>query len=281
MRFDHITARVPQGVGDIFWCYQKLIPHTKKISFKIVVTSLDCNIQKRSGQIVASWPGVESVEFVQVAFKEHVKLYSTVYDLDKILAKKSKVIEIDYSLNTLLDDGNALELIDSHPVQYDVELPLDAITGMPKEYILFYVSGTTNSAAAVKNLKLWTHQQWADMIRKCIKKYNHPIYLTGAHFDLETMNAIKRMVPEVNLVVNPELSNLNWLLRNAKAFIGYQSGLGVIAENLAVKQLMIYFPKLPKMRDSWCKPERRKTHFRTVFFTDSVDFAMSQLAELI
>jgi ADP-heptose:LPS heptosyltransferase len=48
---------------------------------------------------------------------------------------------------------------------------------------------------------------------------------------------------------------LLYVLKNSKFFIGYQSGLNVLADNLNVPQLMLYLPFLEKMLYSWPKKQ--------------------------
>jgi len=268
-QFKHICATVPQGVGDIFWCYQKLKPHCETISFKIAVLNSACPVQGRAEKIILDLPGVTEVTLLKLNIKEYEQLIGARYSLDIILNNRADHIQTKYSVNHLLDNGVKLEALDALPVLYDVPLPLESMPDLPAGYAVFYVSGTTANVKAQRDLKLWTYAAWAHLI----KKAGCPVVLTGSEFDAEVMRQIKKLCPEVTLVIQPEPAKLFYLLKNAAFFVGYQSGLSVLADNLGAKSLIVYFDKLPLMQDSWAHPARRETHFNWCYFSDGIEKA--------
>lgn len=55
-----ITIKTVQGVGDVFWVYQKLSPYFDKINFIICVINLDCPVQKRVLPFLKLLPKVDN-----------------------------------------------------------------------------------------------------------------------------------------------------------------------------------------------------------------------------
>lgn len=268
--FKHIIATVPQGVGDIFWCYQKLKPHCEKISFRIAVVGNSDPIQSRAENIIASLPDVLSVSLTVLNRADYAALINGVFDLSKIQRiRNADEIAINYSVNKKLDNGVRLEDIDQYPVMYDIDL-VKKPSEFDFKYAAFYVSGSTSNSHTAKKLGLWDAKMWASII----KKIKIPVVLIGAKFDKDIMYEIKKLCPEIQIIIQLEPERLFSVIGNASFFVGYQSGLNILADNLGVKQLIVYFDHLEKMKDSWVHPDRRETHFNYCYFSEGIKNAI-------
>jgi hypothetical protein len=128
-----------------------------------------------------------------------------------------------------------------------------------------YVFGTTSDANICKDLSLWTiTDKWFKFLRAFLRQYQLccPIIIIGANYDqkvaLEFESILKKNGYQAHTYIDSEASNIIYILKNSICFIGYQSGLNVLADNLDVKQVMLYFPYLRKMLYSWCKVKNWK-----------------------
>jgi hypothetical protein len=59
------------------------------------------------------------------------------------------------------------------------------------------------------------------------------------------------------------------ILQRSEFFIGYQSGLNILADNLDTPQMMLYFDNLKPMLYTWCKKENIKTKFFATVFSQT------------
>jgi hypothetical protein len=109
--------------------------------------------------------------------------------------------------------------------------------------------------------------------------YSGKLYLIGAEFDRDVMNRICARHPDIISICQLPPSRLFSVLKHAAFFIGYQSGMSILADNLGIRHLIIYFDKLKAMRDSWGHPHRRATHFRHCLFSDGIDHAAKIVRE--
>ena len=256
------TFLVPQGVGDIFWVYQKVSPFFDEVSFVIPVTGkAAANIEERSRDIALSWPGVKRFSTLKMDRIDDFKV-ERLADVLRRDVNPDKVIT--YGVNGWLEGGYRLEEIDpGRYVNYDVPLPM--ITGgLPlRGYLLVYVSGGT--LAPTQEGKLWSIADWVTFIdRLCYAQgigTSLPVVLTGASYDAPALDVLRKQLTaigfKVAMAINWEPARLYHLLKHAWLFAGYQSGLSILADNLDVQQLIVYFPRIRRLADTWVKPRNR------------------------
>jgi len=244
MRVANLT--VPQGIGDIFWIIQKYHHHYDVINLNIAVVKTS-EIQLRAVDFVKLFPKVGNVDFEVMSGSDHKKLVQ--YD--------GKMVQSgNYGCNMPLERGIRLEDIDPDiEVAWDLELaigknPLHIDT----DYLVLYVSGHSRNSRK----DLWSVDQWIDFI---CDFYSHkwvdlPLVLLGAEYDRDVLEEIKAKVPmTTHLAIAFDPAEVLAIIRDALYFIGYQSGLGILADNLDTPQLMMYFEKLSKMMNTWHKPD--------------------------
>lgn len=279
-------VQVAQGLGDIFWVYQKIAPHFEKINFEISVVD-NGRISRRSEDWLRILPKVEEVRTKTVTGAEYDSFINRKHDLSELLKnKEAGVKKLSYCCNKPLEDGIRLEEIDRHQVQWDVPLKYTDTPLPYEEYLTLYVSGTTKSPIATREHSIWSVDQWVEFLDLVCKreKMNLPIVLIGADFDRETVEDLEEILTkrgnEVSSYVQKTPERVCRLIKGSKLFIGYQSGLNIIADNMDVPQIMVYFPKLEKMLYTWCKKKNIKTTFHAGIFSDTPQEFVAKMGEI-
>ncbi len=75
--------------------------------------------------------------------------------------------------------------------------------------------------------------------------------------------------------------NVMHILKNSKLYLGYQSGLNIMADNMDVKQVIMYYSMLEKMKYTWCKKENiGKTFYADMFSSPPREVAKHMTLEL-
>lgn len=267
-----VTVNVPQGVGDIFWCYQKLSPYYDLININILVTHTD-KVQLRSKNWLSVLPKVGSVVVKQVTGVEYDSVIASYIPIKRVIQSKRPS---NYSCNKPLEDGIRLEDIDTNSlVEWDVPVTIHDCPIEYKEYICLYVSGSTKNNNLIKDKVIWHEDKWLELIKLLYAKHqlSYPICMIGASYDKDVVEVIKAKLIENGIstvsYIDSYPANVLNIIKKSKLFIGYQSGLNILADNIHVPQLMMYFPFLEKMQYTWCKKEHIGKQFQANLFTKS------------
>lgn len=260
-----ITLNVCQGVGDIFWVYQKFAPHVDQINFCIsMVPGGTAKVQTRAVEFLKLLPKTNKVTTKVVTDNDYFKLAHGDFSLPDILAKfeQGERGSFDYGCNNLLEQGVRLEAIDPNfAIEETVAMrsePID-LNFQPGDYVTVYISGSTADTGAAQFHKLWTVNQWHEFVTLFYQKYQltYPIVLIGASYDQgpssELEEKLKASGHQTQLVIDSSPAQVVHILKGTVCFINYQSGLSILADNLDVAQVMMYFPMLEKMQYAWCK----------------------------
>lgn len=287
------NVTVPQGIGDIFWIYQKLYNHFEVINFNIMYLETGTNdeIQRRSMNTIKDWNKVNNVGLVDVTekqFNEFVKRKQTLRDVLAPLGyfnNERQIYTFEYQVNSWLEEGTKLEDIDDMSVMWNIDLPQTRVEGLEEEYVLLFVSDTTRHRKLHKNLNLWSEEDWVEFTYKIIKdklNNNIPVKIIGKSFDEYVMKTCKQLLEnkgiKTDIFTNLDGRQLNYIISQSKFFIGYQSGLNILADNFGVNQIMIYFPTLDKMKDCWVSENsKRNNKFNWAYFNDSQDKIINNL----
>lgn len=254
-----------QGIGDIFWVYQKISPFFDQIHLRILITDELDPVQRRSLPFCQMLPKVASIKFERTSSYIYTEIAKGKFNLQEILDRGFQ--QFFYACNKHLEEGVRIEDIDpSLPLERFVDLKLSPPGYNVKEpYLCAYVSGN-------KWEKSWNDKVWAENIRLTADKIGvKNIRLTGAEYDAPTQSKICGILGELGYVCvatagKLSLSDSIHLIRGAKFFLGYQSGLNILADNYDVPQGMVYFDFLRPMMNTWIKPNTfGKTHFAQCF----------------
>lgn len=274
--FGEITLNVPQGVGDIFWTYQKFAPLCTAINYNILATEIN-TVQQRSKDWLNLFPKTKNVQMRVVPGFEYEKVATSRFNMRDVIPVLQNGSDAHYSVNLPLEQGVRIEDIDP---EFVVESPVDVRADecpLPFEkYIVVYVSGSTKSHDATR-LHLWDTGTWAKFIAGFRKKYpqaNLPVILIGASYDAEVARNISTMLTKVfkienHVFIDSYPGNVAYIMKNATAMLSYQSGLSILADNYNIPQIMMYFPFLEKMMYTWCRKDNIGRVFQADIFTSS------------
>lgn len=272
-----VTVNTVQGIGDIFWVYQKLAPYFDRINLNVLCIGGD-QVQTRARAFCRMLPKVGEVNYVRVTIPAYHLVAQTRYAISNILRSAARG-PLDYAVNSPLERGVNLRDIDpgTQIAEFvDLGLPAD----VPREdYLCAFVAGA-------KGPTVWTAQQWADLIETLAQRLGVArIVLIGAAWDVQVQTSIETILRRVprrrraieNLTATMELAASIDVIRRARYFIGFQSGLNVIAENYDVPQTMLYFSALRPMMFTWCKPGNLGTLFNAATFDDDPGRVLDRL----
>jgi ADP-heptose:LPS heptosyltransferase len=266
-----ITVDTVQGIGDIFWVYQKLAPYFERINLNILVVD-HRPVQHRSERFCQLLPQVDKVRFVQVPGRQYMQVAQARYLMRDVITNHLSGPQ-PYAVNAPLEVGINLRDIDPG---YEVESFVDM--GLPREvaredYLCVFVAGA-------KSGTVWKPARWSPVIHNLARRLGtSKVRLIGAAWDTEVQAEIHQHCKalDVRSHVGADLVDTIDIIRRSRFFLGYQSGLNVLAENYDVPQLMVYFAKLAPMLYTWCKPSSVRTTFHATTFADDVERVVESL----
>lgn len=256
-----LTLNVVQGVGDVFWVYQKFAPHVRRLDLNVMVTvkpgeEPNYTVQTRALPFISLFPKVGSVTVETVPSERYAKTAKGIFRMADILYRDGPS---DYACNRSLELGVRLEEIDPNlEVEECVALPEEDAPVPAEPYLLVFVSQSASMKIAPE-YGVWSVESWARMLRILREEgvFPWPVVLTGAHYDRPTLEALADTVERDGaerpalLIDLPPKQVIN-MIRRAGFFIGHQSGLNVLAENVGTRQLMLYMKPLWRMVHAWC-----------------------------
>lgn len=255
-----ITIMTAQGVGDTLWVYQKLSPYFDIINI-IVMGISDDIVQKRSLPFLKCLPKINKISY-KIVSSEY---YQSVVDLKKGMADvisewnfNNNAI-IKYAMNSWLESEKTLKGCDGYDFEETVNISKTNIDLPFNEYIILYISGN-------KLTHEWKPKKYCDLILNTYKKYNihFPVILLGAKYDLPPLLEAETILNSYNIdthkFIQLPFEKTNYVIANAKYFIGYQSGLCILADQFDIPQTMLYFNYLSKVMYSWPKQKNIKNN---------------------
>ena len=259
---DSITLNVPQGLGDIIWVYRKFSRYFKRINFRVIVQS-GSPIELRSFEWIKLLPKVGTIEPVVVTkedYSSRIESRATVWEVIK--QWKTTGIPQDYSCNTWLDAGKPLDSLCIGAVDWNFRFK--GIEPYPTtDHIALAVSGSTGKTGAT-----WTIDQWKTFVDLMYSRFqlSNPLLLLGADFDREAVDELASKLKasgyDVSTMIGQSPGKVIGAIQAAEYFVGYQSGLNVVADALDKPQTIVYFDWLRPMARSWVKPSNHaRFHF--------------------
>lgn len=267
-----ITINVVQGIGDIFWVYQKFSPYFNKINFNVLAI-FDNVIQKRAEEFLTLLPKTGELNYNLVSSAEYDAVAKTRYYAKNYLTSDKTII---FACNRLLEEGKNLFDIDIDlSVETDVKIKEECFDLPYEEYCILYVSGNKPPYA-------WGEKQWCNLITSLNLTQNLPIVLIGAEYDSPVLERIYNHLQEIKvnstLLINMPFANIVYLIKNSKFFIGYQSGLNILADNFDIPQIMLYFPELHLMLNTWAKTKNiNSKKFNAFTFDQTIEEISEQI----
>lgn len=263
----------------------------------------------RSFELLKQLPKVENVVYFKQKDAPHLIVEDKYYSVQELIdAHKKDPNQIyTYSCNKPLELGIRIENIDhQHKILEKINLPTS--NDLPHElknisYWTMYISdGSFYIPQALdvkknnkknewfiannfnklcfgeirKNNQIWEIGEWVALFETLQKYLYVPCVLIGAKYDEK---AIKAFCDRVNpfyknnnllhVKVNMPIKMTNNVIKNSKYFLGFQSGLNVIADQFNVPQGMIYINRLSHMIYSWPNKNNIITEkYKPVVFKD-------------
>lgn len=272
---DEITIRTVQGIGDIFWVYQKFAPYFNRINFTIYVTK-DELVQRRAVDWLSILPkfGTAAIEIVSnQQYDRAASRYSRMQDrIDDYKAGRP----VEYSINRWLEEGHRIDEIDpGAKIETDVGIDATARPETPAgDYLTLYVSGSATNKIIQRNPKYgsWDCRKWARLTHGLLDRIgNLPIVMIGASFDRPAIEEMhNRLTPRrsVFVMIDQPPAHVCGVLKHSKYFVGYQSGMNIVADALGARQIMLYFNFLRPMFNTWCRREHIGGKFQPACFED-------------
>jgi hypothetical protein len=286
-----ITVLTAQGVGDIFWVYQKLSPHFDRINIIIATTGRWGGMQ-RAIPFAYTLPKVNDASFKLITIKEYKdimnncgKKYMKNLIHENEIKKESPLKAangctynyVKYSVNKWLEAGIRIDEIDDFKIEENVDILCEPIEIPDREYIILYISGGHTKKGR------WKPNRYAHLIKNTYERYNvnYPIVLLGATYDKNNLmaagNKLKEFGYEVHTAINHKFENANYIIKNSSYFIGYQSGLNIIADNFDIPQTMMYFNHFGNLMHSWPKKrnlegEIRNRTYNAIKFNEHIEY---------
>lgn len=266
-RLKILTIDTVQGIGDVFWAYQKLAPYCDLINFNIL-GSADLDVQRRAIPFIKLLPKAGTVKFKIVPGD----------DYEAAARCNKRIVDVMdgciYAVNHPLENGIRLDQIDDGEVEWGVQFnvnpePQFRGPGFP----CMFVSGSSRHYH-----DKFSPEQWADLYVGLNLKL--PPILVGAEYDNWMLELVsdelgKRGIEASTFIARPA-EHVIRLLRDASLMIGFQSGLNVIANNYGVPVIMVDFNHLRSMAKTWCRPG---VPFWGFVFEDGVDGIINGLQE--
>lgn len=272
-----ITLNVCQGIGDIFWVYQKFAPYFDNIQFRLSIINKN-ETEQRSVEWVKVFPKAHFAGFNLVSVEGYDALVEHYSSMKQSIVNWEKGDKIDYCNNKWLESGIHLDEIDPGSlVRWDVPLLTDPSPLGLNEYIVLYVSGGIMDENMQRDEKtsLWSVEKWGRYIDRIYQKYglSLPIVMIGAKFDEPAVMAVEKHLKEkgytIHIFLQQPPSLVLGILKKCKLFIGYQSGLNILADNMDVRQIMLYFPMVKGLVETWRKPRNAGTLYHYAIFSST------------
>lgn len=266
-----VHARTVQGIGDIHWTMKKLYPFAAaadpgfgRVHLTVLTIDNACQVQTRAASYLSLLPRV-TFDFEQTTPEEYnrVAALKPVLPLDPADPAWDGE-RFDYCVNRWLEEGVHLQHIDDwHPQDF-----IDIGCETPA-----HVGGLCVFVAGHKLDGLWSIERWADAAQICLASCETKVVrIIGALWDsgeaiaLQKILEVRGVMPVLNYAGGVPLRESIGIIRGSELFLGFQSGLSVLADNYDVPNIIVYYPHLRRMMGTWRKSRNSAT--REITFDD-------------
>lgn len=172
-----------------------------------------------------------------------------------------------YCLNAQLNRGVRIE--DCFPkgrVAWNIKLPQTPIPLVAPEFDILFVCKAILSEHTRLNKKygVWDIAKWVEFMNAFWTKFDKkPLVMIGADYDEKAIRRVAEYLEPDQLMLNAAPTDVLFLMSHCRWFLGYQSGMGIHADNLGCRQLMLYFNYLENLKYAWCQYPHENFHGHT------------------
>lgn len=250
------TIRVPPGIGDSIWLFQKLINSGEKFHFKLPDSK-----PQRGKQIFELLPQLsETCEYGVFKFRDVRR--------DNIQSRKKKwgdILDKNISLtaNEYLEAGNRIEgFFPDLKTSFKLDYKTSEYTKEAKEMLsgFNYIGIYGSCYSTSRSWGFWNPEKWMRLIRALYAENKDFVFvIIGADFDADlneelTGLLVKEDIPFIEVIGRP-LGFVVEVMKRLRYFFSFPSGLGIMSTTLEVPTTMFYPPALRNLMNSWPDPE--------------------------
>lgn len=267
-----ITIYTPAGVGDSMWSLQYVIGMTDR--------PINLRTYKRPGFASRFMLGIKNIISVEefdsinnksISFNDFVKICR---ENDKRYCKLKNLEDIDVmylEINTSMEKGFRLEnqfhnLKSTFNIDWEItetdKINLEKIINLKNQnYIVIYTSSYKNNKSS--QCGNWGPDNWTSIYEHLLENLDssYKIITIGAEYDFDlskyVFNKLKHERKKELIYINESNSTfVIHLLKNSKALINYQSGIGCMSLTYNhIPTYMLYFSHLSHLCQSFCHPD--------------------------
>jgi len=254
-----LNLRLPAGIGDISWCYSKLINLKEDFHFYISADN-----PRRSLDFVQLLPGVRSAEYDCSNY--HRIVYNCLphnITRERLTSLSSTAVQ-NFALNHYLEQGNRIEyFIPDIPTDFHYKIntsPADVafseqVIKNTESAIGIYTSSYINSSAWGG----WLLYQWKTLICELSRNLPNTTFIfLGADYDAPLTDDLVKLInpiQHINLCGKTTIGEAIEVLRRLNYFISYPCGLAVLSNVVSTPVMMFYPNHLIKLMYSWPDPK--------------------------
>lgn len=254
-------VKVCAGIGDSVWLIQKLINSGEQFNF-----SLANDVPQRGKQVFDLLPQIGIAEY-----GDHISPAAIKHNVQNHKKQFKDIREQGFylSANTHLENGKRIEsflpdLETSFRIPYQTkQFSEEAKTylGDTKKCIAIY----TSAYASHRAWGFWREKEWMELIDRINTAFAGQVtfVMIGAEFDQDLTGSLMYRMLRAKLpfidTVGASLGVVVELLKRCQYFIGFPSGLSILANTIDVPTMMFYPKHLEKMMNTWASIEDIET----------------------
>lgn len=251
------TIKIPAGIGDAIFLAQKLLNANEQFKFEFAN-----DVPQRGKQVIDLLPQLGTATYGNFTSPEVLR-----HNIQEVRKEWKKVRDHDFylSANKHLEEGKRIEqflpdLSTSFKIDYQTkEFEKEAKTylGGAKRTIAIYCS----AYSPVRSWGFWREKEWMELIDRLNTLFSNQVtfVMIGAEFDQDLTGSLmyrmlRAKMPFIDTVGAP-LGVVVELLKRCQYFIGFPSGLSILANTIDVPTMMFYPKHLEKMMNTWPSKE--------------------------
>ena len=184
-----------------------------------------------------------------------------------------------YGVNGPVERGTPLEDLDKEKCESYLTVKSEKCD-IPDDYYIFYCSGSTDSPHCMNGPNgTWPLEKWHKFLVKTHEKLGGTAVFMGATYDVNVLKSFEEFALKNHINFrtyrNEEPAKVMHVIKNAKFFIGYQSGLNVLADNEKIRQVELIFNKYRQIPYMWAIPEGRGKFYNGMNFDTPMEEILS------